>query len=84
MYAFNTKQKALDWIQQYNGPRTRWIAKLNIGRLVGHTQITLYADGQFIAALEGNILGAALQGEERQRRGRQSDHAHMVQGFGWR
>ena len=64
MYAFNTKQKALDWIQQFNGPRTRWTAKLNIGRALGHTQITLYADDHFIGVLQGDRLGAALYKEK--------------------
>ena len=59
-YAFNTKQKAVDFITPFNNGNPTWTAKLNIGKAVGHTQLTLYANGQFVGVLQGDILGAAL------------------------
>lgn len=59
-YAFNTKAKAVEFITPFNNGSPTWTAKLNIGRAVGHTQITLYADGNFVAVLQGDILGSAL------------------------
>ena len=63
-YAFNTKQKAVDFITPFNNGNPTWTAKLNIGKAVGHTQLTLYANGNFVGVLQGDILGAALYKEK--------------------
>jgi hypothetical protein len=60
MYAFNTKEKALEYLAGFIGMNTVWTAKLSIGSSVGHSSINLYANGNFVGSLQGNILGAAL------------------------
>ncbi len=59
-YAFNTKAKAVEFITPFNNSSPKWTAKLNIGKAVGHTQITLYANGKYVGVLQGDILGSAL------------------------
>lgn len=59
-YAFNTRQRAIDFLTPFNSGNPAWTAKLNIGRTLGHTQITLYAAGRFVGVLQGDILGSAL------------------------
>ena len=63
-YAFNTKQKAVDFITPFNNGNPTWTAKLNIGKAVGHSQITLYANDTFVGVLQGDILGSALYKEK--------------------
>lgn len=60
MYAFNTKEKAVQFLNGYNYNNPTWTAKLSIGSTVGHTSINLYANGSFVGTLQGDILGAAL------------------------
>ncbi|WP_046247143.1 hypothetical protein [Hymenobacter terrenus] len=62
-YAFNTKAKAVAHLKPFNQPGTRWVARLNVGKGVGHSSINLYANGKYAGTLQGNILGSALYRE---------------------
>ncbi len=63
-YAFNTKSKAVEFITPFNNGDPTWTAKLNIGKAVGHTQLALYANNEFVGVLQGDILGSALYKEK--------------------
>lgn len=59
--AFNTREKAITHLVPFNANgQAGWTAKLSIGRAVGHSQINLYANGQYAGTLQGDILGPAL------------------------
>lgn len=66
--AFNTEEKAIQHLTPFNdGGRAVWTAKLSVGKAVGHTQINLFASGTYAGTLQGDILGAALYPNGRNR-----------------
>ncbi len=60
MYAYNTKKKAMKYLEGIHRRQTRWSARLSIGTSVGHSSINLYANGKCVGVFQGDILGAAL------------------------
>lgn len=61
MYAFDTKQKAVAFLQAFNSQGGNWTAKHSVEpSMARHSVINLYHNGQFAGILQLFILGAAL------------------------
>jgi len=61
MYAFDTKQKARNFLEGYNNQGGSWTARHSVeAGGARHSVINLYFNGQYIGMLQLYVLGAAL------------------------